>query len=44
VILAFAHLHGPGAAIAARFGLLDTLGRDHVHGTVADAVRAEQDR
>jgi high affinity sulfate transporter 1 len=35
-----ARLHGPAHEVALRFGVLDEIGDDHIHLTVAAAVRA----
>jgi high affinity sulfate transporter 1 len=37
-----ARLHGPAQRVADRFGVLDEIGDDHIHLTVAEAVRAAQ--
>jgi high affinity sulfate transporter 1 len=37
-----ARLHGSAQKVAYRFGVLDEIGDDHVHLTVAEAVRAAQ--
>jgi high affinity sulfate transporter 1 len=37
-----ARLHGSAQKVASRFGVLDEIGDDHIHLTVAEAVRAAQ--
>ena len=37
-----ARLHGPAHEVAFRFGVLDEIGDDRIHLTVAEAVRAAQ--